>query len=483
MIPLFRLCSYMQCETPQQQPEITTERLPLLAYLRTLFLSHFSVGHARTIKAKKNIVALFLLRGVSVAVNFVLVPLTLSYLNPSRYGIWLTLTSVVGSINLLDIGLGNGLRNKFAEAIAKGQTELARIYVSTTYIFVGIVVLGALLVFWILNPFLPWSTILNVSTVMDSELSTLAVIVFTFFSMKLVFGLIATILIADQQPAKSSFLEIISNVLSLVGVLVLTKTSSGSLILLGLLISFSTAIVPFIANFWFFKRKYRQYSPSISFVRVEHGKELIQLGVQFFILQIAGILIYSSSNIVIAQLFGPTEVTFYNIAYKYYGAAMMGFSILLTPLWSAYTEAFVRGDIGWVSMTVKKLKIAWLILCLVVFLMTFASNYVYRWWVGESVQIPMMLSAFVGIWILIYTWCSIYMNFINGTGKIRLSLWISVIVAVLDIPLAIFLGYALGIKSTGVVIADCLLFVPGCILMPIQMKKLLSGNATGIWAN
>ncbi len=93
----------------------------------------FSKGHERSIKAKKNIIASFFIRGISIAISLILVPLTINYVNPSRYGIWLTLSSIIAWFSFFDIGLTQGLRNKFAEAKAKGNDELAQIYVSTTF--------------------------------------------------------------------------------------------------------------------------------------------------------------------------------------------------------------------------------------------------------------------------------------------------------------------------------------------------------------
>ncbi|HTY58554.1 MAG TPA: hypothetical protein VMF59_07030, partial [Bacteroidota bacterium] len=58
-------------------------------------------GQQRSVRAKQNIVALFLLRGVSMAINLVLVPMTLAYLNQTRYGIWLILSSIIGWVNLM----------------------------------------------------------------------------------------------------------------------------------------------------------------------------------------------------------------------------------------------------------------------------------------------------------------------------------------------------------------------------------------------
>ncbi|MCK7523619.1 MAG: hypothetical protein MZV64_41275 [Ignavibacteriales bacterium] len=62
-----------------------------------------------------------------------IVPVTLNYLGKTEYGIWLTLASILSWLINLDFGLGNGLRNKLAEALALNDIKLARIYVSTAY--------------------------------------------------------------------------------------------------------------------------------------------------------------------------------------------------------------------------------------------------------------------------------------------------------------------------------------------------------------
>src|SRR5512137_2137737 len=95
-------------------------------------ISQFRRGEERSVKAKKNILYAVVIKGISIAISLVLVPLTLHYVNPTQYGIWLTLSSIIAWFGFFDIGFGNGLRNKFAEAKAKGDHELARTYVSTT---------------------------------------------------------------------------------------------------------------------------------------------------------------------------------------------------------------------------------------------------------------------------------------------------------------------------------------------------------------
>ena len=68
--------------------------------------------------AKKNIFYSFFVKGFGIFISLLVVPVTIKFLNPTEYGIWLTLNSILLWINTFDIGLGNGLRNKLSEAFA-----------------------------------------------------------------------------------------------------------------------------------------------------------------------------------------------------------------------------------------------------------------------------------------------------------------------------------------------------------------------------
>ncbi len=441
----------------------------------------FKTGETRTVKAKRNILGLFALRGLAIATNFLLVPLTLHYLQPTQYGLWLTLSSILTWVGFLDIGLGNGMRNKIAEAIARSDTHLAQEYVSTTYVSVGLIATLSLVLFWSVNPFLPWAAILNASSDLEPELRRLALAVGTFFCLRLVFQLIGSVLIANQRPAVSSALDVLVGVLSLLAVFLLSLNVPGSLYLLGLSVSALSALVPLAASFWFFGGKYRRYRPTIRAVAFGRSRELMRLGGQFFVLQMVGLVLFASPNLVITQLFGPAEVTPYNIALKYFGFATMGFMVILAPFWSAYTDAYVRGDLSWIRRTIALLRRLWLLLAAAVVLMLLAADWAYRIWVGTIVQIPFSLSLVMGVYVLVYTWSSIYVNLINGTGKIRLQLWNGVILALCVIPLSYLLAKPFGLGNTGVILATCLCLFPGCILWPIQTRRLLAGTARGIW--
>ena len=277
----------------------------LFHYLKDFFIK----GHERSIRAKKNILASLVLRVSSIAISLLLVPLTINYINPSGYGVWLTLSSIVGWLSFFDIGLTQGLRNKFGEAKAKNDDSIAQIYVSTTYAILSIIFFGLWIIFLVGNGFLNWSKILNVSDTMRGEVTILAVIVITYFCLSFVLKVITTILLADQRPAKSSLIELLGQVFSLFFIVILVKTTEGSLIKLGIALCLSPLLVLIGANFFLFNGIYKKYKPTFASVKFRYAKGLFNLGLIFFLIQFAGIIQYQTANIIIARNFGTDEVT------------------------------------------------------------------------------------------------------------------------------------------------------------------------------
>ncbi len=443
-------------------------------------INKFFSGHERSIKAKKHIVASLFLKGISILISLILVPLTINYLNPTRYGIWITLMSVITWFNFFDVGLGNGMRNKFAIAKAEGKDQLARTYISTTYAIISIISGIMFLLFFIINHFLNWSKILNTTTDIN-EIEKLVFIIFSVFCMQFIIKLINFVFIADQRPAMNNAINTTASLISLITVFILIKTTHGSLLYLGASFSLINLIVPLIAGIWFFNTSYKKYKPSFKFVNFSYAKELMGLGVKFFIMQGAALVIFMTDNMIITQVSGPAAVTPYNIAYKYFGIITMIFTIVSTPLWSANTEAYIKKDFDWMKNVMKKMIFLWLGFAAVTAIMLSVANYAYLLWVGDKVKVPFSLSVMMAIYVVSASVVTIFANFLSGIGKIQLSLYHSIFVGLLNIPLSIYFAKNLGMGSTGVILATCCGVFISLIFQPIQCYKLLHGTAKSIW--
>lgn len=437
-------------------------------------------GQQRSVKAKKNILASFLIKGLSVLIGFYMVPLTIGYVHKEQYGIWLTLSSVIGWFAFFDIGLGHGLRNKLSEAMANNEWEKAKIYVSSTYAIVTVIFLCTLALFYAVEPLINWQTILNTELVELKELRMVAIATFSFFCINFILRLIDSIFYAYQKPAYKGLISLVSNIITLVIIITLTKTTKGSLFYLSLALGISPMIVLFVISIYMFKKEFKLIAPSLKYVRKTHFKELAGLGARFFLVHISVIIIFATDNMIITQLSGPAEVPAYAIAHKYFGLITVGFSFILVPMWSAYTEAYVKNDIKWVLSVIKKLKKTWLILVVLSLLMLAISPIFFKIWVPQ-IEVPLLLSTIMCLYVIVLAWGNIFVNFINGVGKIQLQLIIGIIGTIVNIPLSYFFAKTLGFGSAGVIGASLICIAYGPIFAPIQFKKIINGTASGIW--
>src|SRR5690606_22408057 len=110
-------------------------------------------------------------------------------------------------------------------------------------------------------------------------------------------------------------------------------------------------------------------------------------------------------------LFGPAEVTPFNIAYKLFSVVTMGFGIIVGPLWSAYTEAYVKGEIDWIRNILGKMTRIWLLCIAICGLVLLCSPFLYKLWIGDSVRIPFDLSLAMAVFVVTYIWHQIYVFF------------------------------------------------------------------------
>lgn len=439
-------------------------------------------GQARSVRAKKNILASFVIKGIGIAVSLLLVPLTIHYVNPSRYGVWLTISSIVGWFSFFDIGLTQGLRNKFAEAKAHGDDSLAQTYVSTTYAILIIISGLVWIIFMFSNQFLNWADILNIPSGMEKEVSLLAIIVFTYFCLQFVLKIITSVITADQQPAKASAINVLGQLLSLIFIFILVKTTQGSLVKLGIALCISPVLVLLGANFFFFRKVYKKYQPKLSKVRFSHIKGLFNLGLLFFIIEIAVVVQFETANVIIARNFGTTQVTAYNIVFKYFGLLNMIFTIFLTPFWSASTEAFLKKDMAWIKKGIKKYNLLNILLSGAGVIMLVFSEQVYNLWLGKgTISIGWTLSLWGFLYFNVLIFGGKYVNFLNGISALRLQLYTSIISPVIFLGVAMLFikYYHLGVYS--LFIASVIANFNAYLLAPIQYYQIVHRNKKGIW--
>lgn len=410
-----------------------------------------------------------------------MVPLLIDMLDEERYGVWLTLSTIFLWFSNFDIGLGNGLRNKLAEAITLEKHKLAKIYISTTYGLL-VMIFGGLVIFFIcVNPYIDWNKILNTKIISHHELLLLTSVTFVFFILRFIFQTVGVIYMALQRPAMNNWIITLGNLIAFIFILVLYKLFQvHSLLIMGILLTGIPLLVLIIVSIFAFQRKLKQYSPSIKYIRFTYAKPLFNLGGQFFLIQITAVVLFSTANLIITQIFGPAEVVVYNTVLQYYNIPIMVYSILLMPIWSAITAAYAKGDFLWMKQILRKFNYLSFLFVIGIIFMTIISPFVYKIWLNDKLDIPIQLSVAMACYAIINILLAPYTSYINGLGKLRLNTILVCISLVSYIPLAIWGAKYFG-SSVGIVMIICGVNATGLYFQVRQVNKLLNRKAVGVW--
>jgi O-antigen/teichoic acid export membrane protein len=388
----------------------------------------------------------------------------------------MTILSVLSWIGFFDIGLGNGMKNNVTEALSLNNKSLVKSYSSTTYILMSVVAAFIFLLVLMAIPFLNCNTIFNTMSIPGLELKIVFVLAVLFFLLNFVLSLITQLLSAYQRTSLVALIQLISNALALIMIYLLMKTKHVSLIALSIAYGSSLVVANVIIGHYFFKDN-PEAMPSVKGRDFSVMNKVISLGMQFFVIQIVCLVIFTTDNFIITQIFGPSEVTSYNIVYKLFSIFTIGYGIIAAPLWSAYTEAYTKGDFKWIRHILTKLNIMMIPLCVAVALVAYFAKDIIRLWIGKNYYGNNVLIIFMAIFIIISIWNNNYALFVNGIGKIKLQMYTAIIAGIINIPISVYFAKSLHYGSGGVILGTVVSLSIFAIVGPIQTYFLLKDKA------
>lgn len=449
--------------------------------IKTQIRKKFIGTDSRSKKMYKNAVAMIGIRGVSMILTLISAPIMLHHVDRADYGVLLTLTSIIGWVGYMDVGLGNGLRNKLPEFLAKGDFHSAKKIVSSCYVTLAIYVALIIAIFLIVSPFVDWLGVLNSPTSDAGEILGLTNVVFITFCIQFLFGLINSILFAYQMPAFQSLFTFVGQFVALIALVIQVYVFDVTSVLqIGAVNSIIPPLVLFLGSIGLFRTKLKEIAPSFKLFEFKSVGSILSLGLKFFVLQMITIVLFQANSIIIARVVSPEAVVEYNLAFKYVSLLTMIFTIIITPMWSATTDAYVRKDFEWINKTLSFSRKVCIASIFIGVLMVLASKFVYGMWLGKgSIDINYSTTGLIFLYISFEMLYKVYGTIINGTGKVFAQIILTGIIAIIYIPLAIFLGNLCGLS--GVLIANAIVFALNYVWSKLQCNKLISQTATGIW--
>jgi O-antigen/teichoic acid export membrane protein len=188
----------------------------------------------------------------------------------------------------------------------------------------------------------------------------------------------------------------------------------------------------------------------------------------FFVIQLAAMVRSNSGNMVIAQTLGSSAVTQYAVPVRVLLIVGTLITIMLTPIWPAYSEAIARGDVDWVRATLQRTTALSLIFTVPfgVLLIMFGRIIIFHWTGGRVVPSMTLLVA-LAIWGIISGVWACFAVFLMAAA-IRFHACTAVIASVLNLFLSIYFTRRIGISGAvlGSIIGESVAVIPAIVYVP-----------------
>lgn len=438
-----------------------------------------SLGDKRTAIVVKNSFVSGILKMLTLACSLLMVPITIGYLNQENYGIWMAMTSILYWFVFLDVGLGNGLRNYLAEALSRNDLVSARSYISTAYILLSIISVLLAFVFVPLIYVLDMNEIFHTSSIDGTQLANVLAIAVVFSLIQFVAKNVGMVYIAMQKYALSDLITFLGTLSALALVFIMTKTMQSDLAKVVAAFSGMPVLVFILASIHLVF-KHPELRPSFCCINLPVAKKIVSKGVGFFLIQVTSCLvIFGSANIFISHYCGPEQVTVYNVSFKLFNVLIIIYTILISPLWNAYTDAAVKNDYAWIHRSFKKSLLLWALSVLVGIVMFALSGIFFRLWIGDSVEIPMSVSLCVFIYVCMFNFNNCVTYLINGLNKIRVQIITSILATALYLVCIFFIKDSYGI--IGISLSMTVAYLLMAVVHLYQCYLLINRKAKGIW--
>lgn len=392
-----------------------------------------------------NIVLAAIIKGASLVVSLFSTPMYIRYFdNNEVLGVWYTVLSVISWISICDLGLGNGLRNRLVEALAKKDNLLVKKYISSTYVAISFVMIPVMIIGVITIILSDINNLLNIpdDVLNPTTLKSVVIILFLGIAINFIFKIINSIIYAIQKSSYNNVIALISSILPLLFICVYKGDNVNQNILyLSYVHIFSLMLPVVVATVLVFKFSVlKECKPSLKYVDFNCGKSLFQFGLQFFFAQIFFLILMSTNELIISHFFGANLVVNYSIYYKLFTFLGSFFILALTPLWSKITLDYARKNYSKLRKTINVLYAFSVAVVIIEFLVIPFLQKILDIWLKENTfdvdyRIAFSFAFFGSVYIL----NTILTTVANGIGKLGLQIIFYGVGAILKVPVIMIL--------------------------------------------
>ena len=424
-------------------------------------------------KLKKQISFSTAYKLVVLLLNYLLISLLVDYLGNKNFGIYIALTSLFNWMFLFDLGIAKGMRNFITIAILNNNMKEAKEYISTTYISVFfLTVISCLLIIFYLS-FLNIQAFFNVE-LENSYLNNIIIVLIIGFFLKFYFSTVDQLNFATHKSHNVLLNDSLVAVINFIGIIILFKIDHSSSILWAIYVFSISIILPYFFSTLYFFYNHKELIPSIYSYSKKKLARIFNQGSKILLIQIGFLLFIGLDRLIILKYGSAIEVSKYEIIYKVMSILTLPVSVLMAPLWSAYTAAYEINDIVWIKSIFKKFYIAMIGLFISMLILAFLFNSITSIWLNNFPYINVLVTLAMGILILELIWSTFHTEFLLGIKRLKYIVYMLSFGLLLKYSfLYFFISLEGEINIIVVIISSTLAYLIYNLSAPFYISKLL----------
>ena len=353
---------------------------------------------------------------ITLAVQFIQVPLYLKFWGAPRYGEWLVLTGLPMTLSLLDLGVGQASSAKATIEASAGRVENVKKCFHTLLAFSNIIGIAIIIFSFIAAFSFPWHQILNLKTISQFDTIVIFTVMAGYIAIQLQGGVIDTSFrIADKFPI-GAFLLANRRLLDVIGSFVFLICGA-SPVKLAIYLTISQLIYLIVSLI--IAKKISPYPLfSYSCASKEECKSIIKPALSYLGFPLAQAVTLQGGIQILNQISSPSTVVAFSMCRTLVRIVIQLAVISNNALRPELSRLAGRGEIKRLETLTKRISIITSIIATISFAgIIWTGPYILKIWSKNSVTEPRITIFLIGIHALL----NVYW-FVEAAAKISQNL-------------------------------------------------------------
>jgi O-antigen/teichoic acid export membrane protein len=430
----------------------------------------------RLVRVLKGGISGFVGKSMAVVVNAISLPITVRYLGPEQYGFWVTISTTIMMLAVLDLGIANTLTNSISRAYAEQSDEMAKRYYATAFWATSAIAILLGLIGSAIWPYIDWGKLFGlIDPAVARQAGKCAAISFGYVLLTLPLGLANKVMGGYQRVPVANMFGMLNNVLGLAAIILVVRMHGSVVVLMA---AFCAAMLTgtVLLNLWMGIRHEPRIRPAPRRVRLGIVREIMSHGMLFFVLQIAGLAVFNTDNLIIAHYLGAAQVTPYAVTWRLVGYTSVMQSLLMPSLWPAFSEAYVGREMVWIRSAYRHImRATFLVVTSAALLLGFAGQWIIGAWAGKAAVPSSALLWSMCFWAVLLSITVNQATLLAATQRVQFQAVYASFTAILNLVLSIVLVQRFG--AIGVLSATIISYLL-CVILPQtwDVRRVLRGR-------